>query len=134
MNYDDLLKKAFEDMPDSTKHRDRFQIPKVSGHIEGNKTVIKNFGDIAKTLERDVSHMSKFLFKELATPGTERGNQFIFGRKLNPELINERIKKYADNYVFCPNCGKPDTELKKEKEITSIICKACGEKNPVKGL
>ena len=134
MNYDELLNDAFKNMPESAKHRDRFQIPKVSGHIEGNKTIIKNFHEIAKTLERDEQHIVKFLLRELATPGTFRGQQFIFGSKLSPTLINEKIQKYADNFVFCPACGKPDTYLVKEKEGAYIVCKACGAKNSVRDI
>ncbi len=134
MNYDDLLDNAFENMPESAKHRDRFVIPKVSGHVEGTKTIIKNLSEIAKTLERDEQHITKFLLRELATPGSFRGSQFIFGSKLSPQLINEKIQKYADNFVFCPVCGKPDTYLVTDKEGTFLVCKACGAKSSVRGL
>ncbi|MFT4313121.1 MAG: translation initiation factor IF-2 subunit beta [Candidatus Woesearchaeota archaeon] len=132
MDYDTLLDNAFENMPESAKHRDRFVIPKVSGHVEGSKTVIKNISEIAKKLERDEQHLMKFLLRELATPGTFQGSRFVFGSKLSPVLINEKVQKYADNFVFCPACGKPDTYLVKEKEGSFMICKACGAKSSVR--
>jgi translation initiation factor 2 beta subunit (eIF-2beta)/eIF-5 len=47
MNYDELLQKAMNAKPQSAQNRDRFEIPKVSGHLEGDKTVIANIGTIA---------------------------------------------------------------------------------------
>jgi len=34
--------------------------------------------------------------------------------------------------VLCPECKKPDTQLKKEDRITTIKCSACGAKHPVR--
>ncbi|MFW6225798.1 MAG: translation initiation factor IF-2 subunit beta, partial [bacterium] len=40
-------------------------------------------------------------------------------------------RKYAEEFVLCPECGKPDTELIKEEGITKLHCLACGAKHPV---
>ena len=48
--------------------------------------------------------------------------------------INAKIKQYAEEFVLCPICGKPDTDLVKEKDITYLRCNACGEKKAVKTL
>ena len=40
MEYLDLLKKANEHMPKSQSSGERFEIPKVNGHIQGNKTIV----------------------------------------------------------------------------------------------
>ena len=47
-------------------------------------------------------------------------------------LINTKIQQYAEEFVICPTCKKPDTILKKEERITTIKCMACGAKHPVK--
>ena len=39
---------------------------------------------------------------------------------------------YAHEFVFCPECGKPDTKLEKEDKFSFIKCLACGAKNYVK--
>src|SRR5690606_39492478 len=49
---------------------ERFEIPKVSGKIEGNNTVITNISQIASYIRRPVENIAKFLQKELATPGS----------------------------------------------------------------
>ena len=68
MDYETMLKKAREQLPESVFERERFEIPKVRGHLEGNKTVISNFPQLASSLRRPVEHLLKFLFKELSTP------------------------------------------------------------------
>jgi len=58
--------------------------------------------------------------------------RLVLGRKLASSLINEKIKQYAELFVLCTECKKPDTQLKKEDRITTIKCTACGAKHPVK--
>lgn len=133
MDYQEMLKRAQENLPDSHKHRERFEIPKVRGHLEGNKTILSNFANICELLERDIKIVFKFILKELASPGIIETNRVIFGRKLSSSLINEKIKKFADLYVICPECGKPETKIEKEGASRFLRCQACGAKNPVKG-
>ena len=132
MDYDSLLKRGRSALPESVNERSRFEIPKVMGHIEGNKTVISNFGQIASALGREVNHLLKFVLKELATPGKLSGNSVIFGTKVSASRINEVIKMYVDEYVLCFECGKPDTKLILEGKITYLKCAACGARRPVK--
>ena len=133
MNYKKLLKKAKDELPESVKRAERFEIPNVKGHIEGNKTVISNFFQIASILHREPEHMLKFVLKELAAPGEFKGNLLVIGTKVNAGKINEKIRKYAQSYVLCKECGKPDTKIIKEDRINFMKCMACGAKHPVKG-
>jgi len=133
MNYEDLLKKIREDMPETVKERIRFEIPKVKGHIQGNKTVIINFSQICDTLSREQKHVLKFLLKELATSGDIKSSgSLIFGTKLPSSRINEKIKEYALEFILCKDCGKPDTKVIKEKGISILKCNACGAKHAIK--
>lgn len=132
--YEELLKKAQEELPAHSAGPERFVIEKVMGHLEGNKTVLSNLKKIAKDLGREGSHLLKYLLKELATPGKYVGERAIFGTKVPASMINKKIKKYASEFVFCSECGKPDTKLLEEKGITYLRCSACGVKKPVKNL
>jgi translation initiation factor 2 subunit 2 len=133
MEYEELLKKARESMPAIVLERERFEIPKVKGHFEGNKTVISNFTQITQTLRRQTSHLLKYILKELATPGEVQTNgNLVLGSKVAAPRINEKIKQYAHEFVLCPDCAKPDTELKKEGNVTYICCTACGSKHVIK--
>jgi len=133
MNYEELLKKIREDMPETVKERIRFEIPKAKGHIQGNKTVIINFSQICDTLSREQKHVLKFLLKELATSGDIKGSgSLIFGTKLPASRINEKIKEYALEFILCKDCGKPDTKVIKEKGVSILKCNACGAKHAIK--
>ena len=132
MDYEKLLEKGLKDLPERAKVSERYEIPKVKGHIEGNKTIINNFNQIVNSLHREAQHFLKFLLNELATPGKLDDSRLILGRKLSPALINNKIEQYANIYVFCYDCGKPDTKLDEQEGILYIRCTACGAKHKVK--
>ncbi len=132
MNYADLLKKAQDEMPSVVSERERFEIPKVKGHVEGNKTVISNLDQIAQTFQRQVDSIYRYLLKELATPGNISRGRVIFKAKIAASKINEKVRKYATEYVFCAECGKADTTLIKDGPATFLKCQACGAKYHVK--
>ncbi len=132
MEYELLLKRARQRMPASVLEKVRFDIPSVKGHIEGNKTIISNFLQIAKVLRREVDHLLKYVQKELAAPGEIKYGLLVLGSKIAASRINDKIKQYAHEFVLCQNCGKPDTEIKKEGDFAFLKCSACGAKNSVK--
>jgi translation initiation factor 2 subunit 2 len=132
MEYKDLLKKVYANLPERKESSERFEIPKVQGHIQGNKTMVNNFAQIASTLGRDQQHFLKYLQRELATPGQIEGQRLIFGRKISSSLINSKIEQYVKDAVICQECKKPDTQLMKEEKVTIIKCNACGARHPLK--
>ena len=108
-------------------------MPKVKGHVEGNKTVINNFKDICDVLRRDQKLVLKYLQRELATPGIIDGPRLILGRKLGADRINQKVEQFTNDFVLCKECHKPDTQLIKSENITVMKCTACGAKSPVRG-
>lgn|SRR3989338_11258553 len=133
LDYAELLKKAKEKLPSLSQETARFEMPKARGHVQGNRTVISNFFQIVSVLRRSKEHFLKFLLKELATPGEIRGELLVFGTKVTSDRINDKIKKYVEDYVLCKACGKPDTKLEKEGDFLYLVCQACGAKKLVKG-
>ena len=131
-SYEELLKKAREKLPEKQESIERFEMPKVKGHIQGNKTIISNFSQIVTILRREQEHLLKYLQRELATPANIDGPRLILGRKLPASLINSKIEQYAIDFVLCRACKKPDTILLKENDMLFIKCQACGAKNPVR--
>jgi translation initiation factor 2 subunit 2 len=131
-SYEEMLNRAKEILPDESEESSRFTVPNVKGHIEGVKTIINNWSQIADALRRKPEHMLKYVLKELATPGEIIKSSAVFGSKIPATKINEKIKQYADEFVFCKTCGKPDTKLTKEVNVYFIVCQACGAKNSVK--
>lgn len=133
-SYEELLKKAQEELPEELSSSDRFVIDKVMGHIEGNKTVIINLKKIAKDLGRDPDHLLKYILRETASSGRFFRERAIFNSKIPAGTFNKKIKKYASEFVFCSECGKPETQLIEEKGISYLRCLACGTKKPVKNI
>jgi translation initiation factor 2 subunit 2 len=131
MDYEKMLKKARKELPDSVLKTERFAIPKVRGHIQGNKTVISNLYQICDLFGRDFDHFLKYLLRELATPAEANKPQVILKRKTSAKKINEKIEEYGKKYVICKECGKPDTTLTKQNRILQMRCKACGARYPV---
>jgi len=131
-DYKKLLKKALSELPESTHSGERFEIPKVKGHVEGNKTIITNFNQICSTLRRESTQLIKYLQRELATPAIMEGTRLVLGRKVSSELINSKIERYVQDFVLCQECKKPDTILKKQDKILIMECTACGARHTVK--
>lgn len=132
MKYETMLDEAKKRLPKVKESKERFELPKVRGHIEGNKTIVTNFLQICNVLHRDPQQIIKYLQRELATPAVLKDRRLIFGRRVSSILINEKLEKYARDFVICKECGKPDTYLIREDRILFIKCTACGAKHTVK--
>jgi len=131
-SYEKLLEKGRKELPEEVLKAERFEIPKVKGHIQGNKTIISNFYQIAAILRRETEHLMKFILRELATPGNLTKNALIIGSKVSASRVNEKIQQYADAFVICSECKKPDTKLMREDKVVFMKCQACGAKHPIK--
>lgn len=132
MEYKQLLDKLYKGIKPIQSSGERFEVPKVQGMVEGTKTIITNFLQICSVLRRTPQHITKFLFKELAAPGVIDKERLILNRKISSSRINEKIGQYVNEFVICPECKKPDTELKKENRFMFLHCLACGAKHAVR--
>jgi translation initiation factor 2 subunit 2 len=130
--YEKLLEEAYSKVKVVESKGDRFEIPQIEGHIEGKKTILTNFLNIASHIRRNPEHLQKFILKELATSGQREGDRLILNNKIPSLKVNAKIEQYVKEFVICKECGKPDTELKKENRLSFINCLACGAKHPVR--
>lgn len=130
-NYEKLLDEAYIKIKPIEGKESRFEIPKVEGHIEGKKTIITNFFQIADYIRRNPEHFQKFLLKELAASGQIEGDRLVLNIKVPSSKINQKIEEYLKEFVLCRECGKPDTELTKEDRFAFLHCLACGAKHSV---
>ncbi len=131
-DYEKLLDEAYNQVKVVQGKSDRFEIPAIEGHIEGKKTILTNFVAIASHIRRTPEHFQKFILKELATSGQLEGDRLILNNKIPSAKINAKIDQYVKEFVICKECGKPDTELKKENRLSFIHCLACGAKHPIR--
>ena len=131
-SYESLLNEAYKKIKQIGGTGERFEIPKIEGHIEGKKTILTNFLQITSYLRRSAEHFQKFLLKELATQGQLEGDRLILNNKIPSAKINQKIEEYANEFVLCKECKKPDTEILKEDRRSFVHCLACGAKHSIR--
>jgi translation initiation factor 2 subunit 2 len=132
-NYDNLLDRAFSTLPILSENKVDFKIPEVDSIIQGNKTIIRNFSQIADTARRKEEDIAKYLTKELAAPVSFDEQKLIISTKAQNIALNEKIKKYFETYVICKECHKPDTKIEStERGYETIVCEACGARYIIK--
>ena len=85
-----------------------------------------------KVILASKSPRRQYLLNELATSGEIKNNNLIFNSKLSSANINKKLRQYANTFVLCSECGKPDTKIITEKNISFLKCLACGAKNHIK--
>lgn len=129
--YKEMLDRAFKQLPEQTAYVDRFTVPRANIALQGRKTVIINFREIAEQLRRDPDHLLKFLTGEMATLANFDGNRALFQGKHNAESIRGLIDTYTKKYVICPVCGRPDTQIVREKRLYFLQCEACGARSSI---
>ena|SRR3990172_15767 len=131
-SYEKLLEQAYSKVKKVDTSKGRFEVPKIEGHIEGKKTILTNFLQIASYLRRTPEHLQKFLLRELATQGQMEGDRLVLNNKVPSTKINQKIEEYANEFVICRECGKPDTEIVKEDRLAFLKCLACGAKHSIR--
>ncbi len=132
MDYNELLKKAKSKIPATSETSERLVIPKPVVSHSGRQTIIENFHEICKTIRREDKHLAKFLFKELAAPGSIKEGALVLQGKFHYTVLEKRIAEYLKDFVHCKECGKADTNLVKTDRLYTIKCESCGAKKTVK--
>jgi len=130
-DYAKLLDKAYSNLPKTVGTGERFEIPKVVGIRMGRRTIVQNFGDISSVLNRDPHHLLKFLSREMATAASLDGNRAIFQGKFDVGTVTRLLSIYAQRFVICPICNRPDTKMEKEGRYLFLRCEACGARSSV---
>ncbi len=132
-NYDSLLERAFSQLPKLSEEVSDFKIPNADSIVQGNKTIIRNFSQIADVARRDIKEFARYISKEFAAPINIEEGRLIISKRVNNEEINEKIKKYFNTYVICKECHKPDTRFDSiERGFVTIVCEACGARYTIK--
>jgi translation initiation factor 2 subunit 2 len=132
--YEQMLKEAEKKISRNISKESRLEIPSPNVVIQGNRTFITNFTDIANSIRRNPKHLAKFLFRELAKPGHENGNRLVLQGKAVKNLIQNKIDAYIKEFVICKECNRPDTHIVKEDRLTFLKCEACGAKQPLRRI
>lgn len=132
--YEELLKKAKKDTPTKDAKPERFEFPKFKSFMQGPKTVIPNFSEVARILHRNPKHLMKFILGETGSSGELSGQRLILKGRKNQRILDAKLESYINKFVLCQECGKPDTEIRDESGISRIKCKACSAKYTVRSI
>jgi len=134
--YKKLLERAREGLPKKTApvEAERFEVPKFESFLEGNNTLIKNFTDVARTLERAPAHLQKYLALETGARGELEMHRLRIKTAKNNVFLNQKLETYVNEFVLCKECKKPDTEIRLVEGIPWIKCKACSAKYPIRKI
>lgn len=131
-NYDELIDKAYEKIPDNVKKLSRFEIPKIEIRIEAKNTYITNFNKIINTLNRDRKHFIGVFLKKVGTMGEMRGQQLFIKGIYKEKVLNRLIEQYSKMYVLCKICNKPDTDIQREGKKNYLKCTVCGAREEIR--
>lgn len=134
MEYEKMLERLYLSLPRQALERARFELPEADSIIQGNRTIVKNFSYIIKTLRREEKHFLKFITKELATAASIEEGRLVLNGKFAQPQIQALIKSYADSFVLCHECRKPDTKVIEQQGVKMLKCEACGAVSPVKKI
>lgn len=127
MDYDEQLDRALAETPDIEDAGNRFEVPDPDVRTEGNATVFENFQDVLDRLGREQDHVLRFLQTELGTSAQiDESGRARFTGSFRQNRIDDAIDSYAEEYVICPECGLPDTNLVDQQGATMLKCDACG--------
>jgi len=130
-----MLERLYAGLPEKSKKHERFEMPTGESFIQGNKTIVKNFSQILKAINRESKHMLKFFAKETATAAAiDDSNRLVLSGKFNYEQVNRLISSYITQFILCPECKRPDTKVVEKQGIRMLKCEACGAISSVKGL
>ncbi|PRQ60316.1 putative translation initiation factor 2, beta subunit [Rosa chinensis] len=94
---------------------------------EGSKkTVLVNFMEYCRTMVRQPDHVMSFMLAELGTSGSLDGQlRLVVKGRFSPKNFGAILRKYANQYVICFACKRPDTRLSKENRLNYLRCERC---------
>lgn len=131
MDYEKALDKAYKDMPEVTAGEDRFDPPEFNVRVQGNSTLITNFESVAGELDRDKNQLMKYVMGEIGTAGHLENRRAKLKGQFPEKQIKKALDDYIEKYILCSECGKPDTDLKKQNGTLTLKCEACGAFTPL---
>ncbi len=130
-----MLDRLYLSLPERSKKHERFEMPEAESFIQGNKTIVKNFSAITKSIGRNQKHFLKYITKETATAAAlDENGRLVLNRKFRREQLNDLVKSYISQFLLCPECKRPDTKVVEKQGIRMLKCEACGALSSVKGL
>ena len=130
-DYKAMLDRAHEELPEQVESYERWTVPRPDVRNISRRTVIMDFKEIADYFGRAPEHLLKFLSGEMATLPRFDGTRAIFQGRFRTDSIRNLLEVYANKYVICPVCKRPDTKIERERRLFFLQCEACGARSSI---
>ncbi|MDX1748168.1 MAG: translation initiation factor IF-2 subunit beta, partial [Halobacteriales archaeon] len=131
MDYDSMLDRGLEDLPEINASDRRLSLPDPEVQPDGAFTRLTNLGAIADALARPPEHLHSGIQGELATNGQLKDGRARYNGRFTSDDLLAAVEEYVAEYVTCSECGLPDTRLVQEDRTQMLRCDACGAFRPV---
>ena len=136
-----LLERIFgnlrEKHPSLTSNKKLIVPPPQLVPISSKKTMISNFIDIIRIINRSIEHVQSYFISELNTNcNIDSMNRLIIKGKYVQKHIESIFKKYMTEYVHCDSCNKYNTSLIKDQitRLYFIKCNLCTSTKSVEAI
>ena len=127
-----MLNRLYMSLPKEALTKERFEMPLLDSIIQGQKTYVRNFAQVLKTINRDEKHIFKFLTKEIGTAAAVDTGKLVLNGKFTNQQVMTIFETYVKQYVLCPECNRPDTKFIDSHGIKQLKCDACGAVSSIK--
>jgi len=111
----------------------RYKMPLVKTKVEsqgnGVKTVIVNCSDVAKSLNRNPDHLSKFFGFEFGAVTMVQNGKYIIRGSQDVEPLQKALDVFIEKFVLCGVCRLPETVINIKGTRMFLNCRACGQIN-----
>jgi len=110
----------------------RYKMPRVQAKVEGKgngiKTVLVNMVEVARSLARPPTYVTKFFGCELGaqTNADVKNERYIVNGCHEAGKLQDMLDVFIKKFVLCEKCDNPETVLKAKKGLIGASCKACG--------
>ena len=108
------------------------KLPEPRTMVSGKKTYWINYIDFPTILRRDPTEFLNYFRTQLAINASIENGRAIFMGRPDKQSFAALIQRYLKERVICPVCNSPDTHLEKSKQLTTIVCEACGARSAAK--
>lgn len=102
----------------------RYQMPEAAVAQETSKTVIQNLDQVAKALNRNSTHILKFLSIHFGCTCSFSPRSALNG-SFETKRVQDGIYDFIDLFVLCKECRNPETRFV-HGDVLRRTCDSCG--------